>query len=82
MQEHINWLRGLKDRPSIGYFRSAEFCAAALRAAACLESLSICPHCGEAKPTPHVLVLSDDPYCEECWAELCESSEWKPEPPQ
>lgn len=31
-----------------------------------------CPHCGEEKPTPYVLVLPDDPYCQECWDELCE----------
>ena len=35
---------------------------------------NVCPHCGEEKPTPHVLVLKDDQYCEECWAELCSAT--------
>lgn len=35
---------------------------------------NVCPHCGEEKPTPHVLVLEDNPYCEECWAELCSAT--------
>jgi len=36
--------------------------------------LNICPYCGDEKPTPHVLVLGDDPYCDECWEIMLDES--------
>lgn len=38
------------------------------------ELESVCPHCAEVTPTPHVLVDDDEPYCDACWQKLIEET--------
>lgn len=47
------------------------------------QELSVCPHCAEEKPTPHVLVDKDEPYCDECWDKVLDSvAQYFEQPPQ
>lgn len=70
LKEKAEWLQsippyGPDDPVFAGFLQYVAHRLSELAAGVPSEEPNVCPHCGEEKPTPHVLV--DDPYCYECW---------------